>query len=380
MREHNLLEDLVAVSPGMEIWWDSSPVIFANWCEKMLAKADDGRSATTLKRQFARMYDTDDPMSQLFRGVTTNPPLSLAAIKDDPPYWQGVAQTHHQGKHGPRHRVAVLDALQGSRQARLRHVPAAVRGVGLQRGLPLRSVRPAQRLRQGGHAQAGRARSTRQSQRDGEGAPAPQRATSVIEELTSRGIATNNTLIFVAVAADGLREVRQARPREGQGQRRRPLATGARSSPTWRPATATSAACATFGKEKGIELTEGDVRLAELAIFKKAYRTAQGARLPSKMLSCSLRFGPDGRRRAAALWHLEEKAGARHRRHLPAEPSSTRSSTSRVAEDIKFEAEPHRRGPAQGRHGQAAADPVLRARLRRGRLHAGRVQHASRRS
>ena len=46
MREHNLLEDLVAVSPGMEIWWDSSPVIFANWCAKMLAKADAGDRET----------------------------------------------------------------------------------------------------------------------------------------------------------------------------------------------------------------------------------------------------------------------------------------------------------------------------------------------
>ena len=38
MKERNLLEDLVAVSPGMEIWWDSSPVIFGNWCKKMLVK------------------------------------------------------------------------------------------------------------------------------------------------------------------------------------------------------------------------------------------------------------------------------------------------------------------------------------------------------
>ncbi len=87
MKDPNLFEDLVAVSPGMEIWWDSSPVIFGNWCEKMLAKADDADKAS-LKAQFARMYDTDDPMSQLFRGVTTNPPLSLAAIKDDPPRWE----------------------------------------------------------------------------------------------------------------------------------------------------------------------------------------------------------------------------------------------------------------------------------------------------
>ena len=91
MKDPNLFEDLVAVSPGMEIWWDSSPVIFGNWCEKMLAKADDA-DKPVLKAQFARMYDTADPMSQLFRGVTTNPPLSLAAFKDDPPRWEKVAQ------------------------------------------------------------------------------------------------------------------------------------------------------------------------------------------------------------------------------------------------------------------------------------------------
>ena len=91
MKDPNLFEDLVAVSPGMEIWWDSSPVIFGNWCEKMLAKADDADKAS-LKAQFARMYNTGDPMSQLFRGVTTNPPLSLAAFKDDPPRWEKVAQ------------------------------------------------------------------------------------------------------------------------------------------------------------------------------------------------------------------------------------------------------------------------------------------------
>jgi transaldolase len=64
-----------------------------------------------------------------------------------------------------------------------------------------------------------------------------------------------------------------------------------------------------FGAEKGIELSEGDVRLAELAIFKKAYRTVKERGYQSKMLSCSLRLGPtiDGKQQ---IWHLEEKAGA----------------------------------------------------------------------
>ena len=60
MEEHNLLERLVAVSPGMEIWWDSSPVIFeagAARCSPRQTPAD----RETLKRQFGRMYGQAKP-------------------------------------------------------------------------------------------------------------------------------------------------------------------------------------------------------------------------------------------------------------------------------------------------------------------------------
>ena len=40
MEERNFFERLVDVSSGMEIWWDSSPVIFENWCKKVLEQAD----------------------------------------------------------------------------------------------------------------------------------------------------------------------------------------------------------------------------------------------------------------------------------------------------------------------------------------------------
>ena len=91
MEEKNLFEKLVELSPGMEIWWDSSPVIFDNWCKKMLAKASP-QDAPTMKKQFGRMFNEQNPESQLFRGVTTNPPLSLQAIRDDEPYWEKVTK------------------------------------------------------------------------------------------------------------------------------------------------------------------------------------------------------------------------------------------------------------------------------------------------
>jgi transaldolase len=57
-----------------------------------------------------------------------------------------------------------------------------------------------------------------------------------------------------------------------------------------------------------IDLTEGDVRWAELAIFKKAYRLVKAGGYPSEMLICSMRISPimNGKKHC---WHLEKLAG-----------------------------------------------------------------------
>ena len=306
MKDPNLFEDLVAVSPGMEIWWDSSPVIFGNWCEKMLAKADDADKAS-LKGQFARMYTTDDPMSQLFRGVTTNPPLSLAAFKDDPPRWEKVAQkvlADNQGldteslfwllykqvvKQGSDMFLPLFEAsgykegfLSGQVDPRSAFDGEAM----LKQALEIHAVNPNVMVKIPGTA---------------EGYP-------IIEELTSRGIATNNTLTFVlSQLMDCAKSVKRGLEKA--------RANGVDLS-KWRSVITHMEArygdlggLREAGAEVGVEVTEGDVRLAELAIFKKAYRTLNERGYESKMLSCSLRLGPtiDGKQQ---IWHLEEKAGA----------------------------------------------------------------------
>ena len=305
MQERNLLEDLVAVSPGMEIWWDSSPVIFGNWCKKMLAKADAG-DQDNLKRQFKRMYDTDNPAGQLFRGVTTNPPLSLAAIKDDLARWQKVAEQilkENDGldteglfwllykevvKRGSDMFLPLFEAsgykegfLSGQVDPRSAFEPDAM----LAQALDIHAVNPNVMVKIPGTAQG----------------------YGVIEELTSRGIATNNTLAFVLPQfMDCAKSVKRGLEKA--------KANGVDLS-KWRSVITHMEArygdlggLREFGKEKGIELSEGDVRLAELAIFKKAYRLVKERGYQSKMLSCSLRVGPtvDGKPR---IWHLEEKAG-----------------------------------------------------------------------
>jgi transaldolase len=89
------LEQLAATNPDAEIWWDSSPLIFPSWSEETLAKAPEGQLANWTA-QVDRFYDAETIANQGtmgFRGVTTNPPLSLQAIKLAPALWVAEIKT-----------------------------------------------------------------------------------------------------------------------------------------------------------------------------------------------------------------------------------------------------------------------------------------------
>ncbi|HJW74410.1 MAG TPA: transaldolase family protein [Thermoleophilia bacterium] len=305
MQERNLMEALVDVSPGMEIWWDSSPVIFENFTKKELAKADEG-DKDVLTRQFARMYERENPMGQLFRGVTTNPPLSLQAIQDDPARWEKVAQELIEDyqpadreelfwllykrviKAGSDMFLPLFEASgykQGFLSGQVDPRSVFDYDAMLRQALEIHEINPNVMIK----------------------CPGSKQGYQLIEELTSRGIATNNTLTFVlSQLMDCAKTVQRGLEKA--------KANGVDLS-KWRSVITHMEArygdlggLRDFAKEEGVELTEGDVRTAELAIFKKAYHTVKERGYPSKMLSCSLRLGPtvDGETR---IWHLEEKAG-----------------------------------------------------------------------
>ncbi|MCL5807381.1 MAG: hypothetical protein M1418_02280 [Deltaproteobacteria bacterium] len=306
MKEYNLLEELVKASPGMEIWWDSSPVIFANWCRKVLAKAQEG-DKETLKKQFDRMYNEKDPKSSLFRGVTTNPSLSLQAIKDDEPYWKEVTRGIIKSNKGidkeslfwllykevVRRGSAMFLPLYEATNFREGFLSGQVdpraafdKDAMIKQAMDLVTINPNVMIK----------------------IPGTKEGYEVIEILTSRGISTNNTLTFVLsqlmdCAKSVQRGLEMARKNKVDLSRWRSVITHMEAR------YGDLGGLRDFAKEKGIELSEGDTRLAELAIFKKAYRLIKERNYPSKLLSCSLRVGPkvDG---VLKLWHLEEKAGA----------------------------------------------------------------------
>jgi transaldolase len=306
MQERNLLERLVEASPGMEIWWDSSPVIFANWCRKMLAKAPEG-DKESLKRQFDRMYNGKDDKNSLFRGVTTNPALSLQAIKDDEPYWREVTKgiiAKNKGidkeslfwllykevvKRGSDMFLPLFEKTnfrEGFLSGQVDPRDAFDKDAMLKQAMDLVKINPNVMIK----------------------IPGTKEGYEVIEILTSRGIATNNTLTFVLpqlmdCAKSVQRGLEKAKKDKVDLSRWRSVITHMEAR------YGDLGGLRDFAKEKGIELTEADVRLAELAIFKKAYRLIKERNYPSKLLSCSLRVGPKVNG-VLKLWHLEEKAGA----------------------------------------------------------------------
>ena len=306
MEERNFFERLVDISPGMEIWWDSSPVIFENWCKKLLDKADPA-DRDLLQVQFNRMYDKEDPQNQLFRGVTTNPPLSLQAIQNDPACWEKVAQDILADNPG-------LD-----KEDLFWKLYKTVVKVGSEMYLPLFEASGYKEGYLSGQVDPRSVFDKDAMIKQAEEiaainpnvmikVPGSKQGYEVIEYLTAKGIPTNNTLTFVLPqlvdCANSVKRGLETAKKNGVDLSQ------------WRSVIThmegrfgNLGGLKDFAKEKGIELSDGEIRLAELAVFKKAYKYLIDNDLPSKMLSCSLIIVPtvDGENR---IWHLEEKAGA----------------------------------------------------------------------
>ena len=301
----NPLERLMETHPGLEIWWDSSPLIYGSWLEDVVRKASPDR-ANDLREQMRRFYDPEHPERALFRGVTTNPPLSLNVIKTHESLMARmvddlIEKNPHLDKEGlfwltykeivRRGAEMYLGVFKRS-QYRYGYLSGQVdpreltnQEKMISQALELASLSPNVMIK----------------------VPGTKEGYEVIKILTSKGISTNNTLTFVLpqlmAAAKAVKEGLEIAKRNGVDLSR------------WRSVithmTARYGDLGHLRKEAeslGIDLTEADVRWAELAIFKKAYRLLKKGGYPSKMLICSMRISPvvNGKKHC---WHLEKLAG-----------------------------------------------------------------------
>jgi transaldolase len=306
MSEKSIMEKLQAANGAAEIWWDSSPLVYANWAKSVLEKAPPEKKEIW-KEQLKRLFDPERPEETQFRGVTTNPPLSLAAVKDNPGFWGEYIQTLIRENPGKgveeifwmtykkiieRGAQLLLPVWKKSKQ-RYGYLSGQVDPRDcydadrmLKQALDIAQISPNIMVK----------------------APGTREGYEVIEKLTAKGIATNNTLSFTVPQFLACMEAVQ----KGLEQAKKDKVDLSR----WRSViTHMSARYGTLGDLKAqaearkMELSEVEIRWAELSIFKRAYAILQERKHPSKMLMCSMRISPPMNDGSQASWHIEKIAG-----------------------------------------------------------------------
>jgi transaldolase len=301
----SVIERLTKVNPDMEIWWDSSPLVFESWVNKMVADAPHEKK-TSLEEQLNRIYVLDDPTKSLVRGCTTNPPLSLTAVKNDPDLWnEWIDDTilSNPGfkledyfwltyKEVIRRGAEMMMPIWEASEGRFGYIsgqldPRLLTDVDkmVETAQEIRTIAPNLMIK----------------------VPASSEGVDVVRILTSMAIPTNVTTCFTLAqiwavanaAADG---VQIAQKNGTDISKWRAVITMMIGRLTENPVLGQQA------ERRGIHLSWSDKHWLGVYIFRKAFHLLKENALPSKMLACSMREGPlvGGKNR---FWDVEKIAG-----------------------------------------------------------------------
>jgi transaldolase len=289
----------------MEIWWDSSPLIFKAWVKKMVDSAPPAKKARW-EEQLNRIYVLDDPAKSLVRGCTTNPPLSLTAVKNDLPFWNewvdnlirsnpGLTQyeyfwqTYREViRRGAEMMLPIWEAsggrfgyISGQLDPRLLTETDKM----IEQAKEIRTISPNLMIK----------------------VPASMQGVEVVKALTSMAIPTNVTTCFTlpqiwAVANAAKEGLALAEKNKVDMSKWRAVITMMIGRLTEHPALDQQAA------RRGITFTWADKHWLGIYIFRKAFKLLKDNGMPSKMLACSMRDGPmvGGKYH---FWDVEKIAG-----------------------------------------------------------------------
>ena len=299
------VERLMNTHPDLEVWWDSSPLMFEPWVQKLVQSASPSRKEV-LETQLRRLYNSADPGKSLFRGCTTNPPLSWEAVKSDPETW------------GPYVDELVLanPGLNNNEIAWLTYKEVVRRGAEM--FLPIYEASNGRFGWISGQLNPRLFTETEQMIHDADElssigpnvmikVPASMQGVEVVKVLTSKGIGTNTTTCFtlpqiMAVADAAMQGIEIAKKNAVDMSKWRAVITMMIGRLTEQPVLDVQAA------RRGIQLTWQDKHWWGIAVFRRAYKLLKEGGYASKMLACSVREGPlvAGKRR---FWDIEKIAG-----------------------------------------------------------------------
>jgi len=300
------VERLTQTHPDLEIWWDSSPLVYSHWVQKMLNTAEEPSRKTLLEEQLAKLYNDETPALSVFRGCTTNPPLSWQAIQSDPVFW---------GRW-------VDDLLAENPDIDLKDLVWLTYKEVVKRGAALyMPIFEASKGRFGwisGQLDPRLFTETEQMVRDAEElsalspnvmikVPASMQGIEVVKILASKGISTNTTVCFtlsqiMASANATMEGIKLAEKNGVDLSKWRAVITMMIGRLTEQETLDIQAA------RRSIELSWQDKHWFGIAVFRRAYRLLKEGGYASKMLACSMRVGPlvAGKMR---FWDIQKLAG-----------------------------------------------------------------------
>jgi len=299
------IERLSATSENMEVWWDSSPLIYKSCAKKTVEATEDSYKAI-MKAQLDRLFNPDNPAETVFDGVTTNPRLTsnvLNLISDEVNPTVDRLIKENPAKTDSEIAWEVYKAI--TEQGAKLYMPLFEKS-GYKKGYVSAQVDPFQIT------------NTREMLRQalelkklGDNimikCPGSKEGIFAIQILTSLGIPTNSTLVFdvpqaVAVAKAVKAGLELGKSKGSDYTKWRSVITIMLARFEDREQFTESA------KSVGIELTAELKRWSGIAIAKKALSILNDPKngYSSKLLLCSTRVGPT----PDVVYHIEMIAGA----------------------------------------------------------------------
>lgn len=299
------VERLTKTHPDLEIWWDSSPLVYNQWVRKMV-NTTDSLHKSILEEQLARLYNIEAPGQSIFRGCTTNPPLSWQAVQSDIEFWSGW----------------IDNLIQTNPDLALKELTWLTYKEVVKRGgemyMPIFKASMGRFGWISGQLDPRLFTETEQMVHDAEElsalspnvmikVPASMQGIEVVKILTSKGISTNTTVCFtlpqiLASANAAMGGIKIAEQNKVDLSKWRAVITMMIGRLTEQKALEVQA------ERRNIQLSWLDKHWFGIAVFRRAYRILTEGGYASKMLACSMRVGPlvAGKMR---FWDVEKLAG-----------------------------------------------------------------------
>ncbi|HUI87787.1 MAG TPA: transaldolase family protein [Anaerolineales bacterium] len=299
------VERLIQTNPDMEIWWDSSPLIFDQWVEKMVNAAPPDRKAT-MREQLLRLYNAEHPEQSVFRGCTTNPPLSWGAVQADPKFWgDWVSKLCKDNPKLSQKRLAILTYKEIVRRGAEKYLPIWKDSHGrfgwISAQLDPRLFSETEAMLEGAEEFSAIGENVMIK------VPASMQGMEVLKIINSKGISTNTTTCFtlpqIMASADATMEgIKIAEKNKVDMSKWRAVITMMIGRLTENEALDLQA------ERKKIKLSWQEKHWFGIAVFRRAYRLLTEGGYASKLLSCSMRAGPlvAGKMR---YWDIQKVAG-----------------------------------------------------------------------